>query len=294
VWNAPHLADAGSGTYTNDKNNGWQYDADGRLVDAVETQYTFDASGRKFSVVGDGGTLTQEQVFDGDGRKTKLFSQQNTFHEDTYTWSSETKTQYFVTSSVLGKVVTELDQSGQKTRTFVYHGGKVLAWQQKAGPSENITREHRDASNATAKFPGIMEGEGVAELEPMGGNAGSHPPIVFPGLEPPSLSETRSYPALADLSGGQCNLEGMPIPCSELQDRMDAGFVAAEYTGLTDGPDPRPIQREIIPQGLGLFRINNAPIPLMGTTNQSFSVTCTFMVTLPENRMSVKLIGLNY
>jgi hypothetical protein len=229
VWSAPTAADTGSGIYSNDKNTGWSYDADGRLIDSLETQYAFDAAGRAVSVVSVGAALTQEQVFDGDGQRTKLRSQQDTYHEDTYTWTTETKTQYFVTSSVLGAVVTELDQTGQKTRTFVYQGGEVLAWQQKIGTSENITWEHRDASDASVRFPGILEGEIGAELEPMGSAAATHPPLIYPWQQESSLSETRSYPALADLLGGQCNLDGMPIPCSDLNHRMDMGFVATEY-----------------------------------------------------------------
>jgi YD repeat-containing protein len=213
VWNAPTAADSGSGIYANNKNTGWSYDADGRLIDSVETQYTFDAAGRAVNVVSVGEALTQEQVFDGDGQRTKLRSQQDTYHEDTYTWTSETKTQYFVTSSVLGKVITELDQTGHKTRTFVYQGGEVLAWQQKIGTTENITWEHRDASNATVRFPGILEGEGGAELEPMGSAAPTHLPLIYPWEEQSPLSETRTYPALADMLGGRCTADGVDLPC---------------------------------------------------------------------------------
>jgi hypothetical protein len=219
-----------------------------------------------------GAALTQEQVFDGDGQRTKLRSQQDTYHEDTYTWTSEIKTQYFVTSSVLGKVITELGQTGQKTRTFVYQGGEVLAWQQKIGTTENITWEHRDASNASVRFPGILEGEIGAELDPLGSAAPTHLPLIYPWQQEPSLSETRSYPALSDMLSGQCNLDGMPIPCSDLQDRMEMGIVATEYTGIIDsGPSGRkPPQRLIIPQGLGIFRINNAPYAVTGDDKTVF------------------------
>jgi hypothetical protein len=129
-------------------------------------------------------------------------------------WTTETKMQYFVTSSVLGAVVTELDQTGQKTRTFVYQGGEILAWQEKTGTTENITWEHRDASNASVKFPGVLEGEVGAELEPLGSAAATHPPLIYPWQQEPSLSESRSYPALAEMLGGQCSADGIDIPCS--------------------------------------------------------------------------------
>jgi hypothetical protein len=72
---------------------------------------------------------------------------------------------------MLGGVLTELEGAGQKTRTFVYQGGRILAWQQKNGSTESIAWEHRDLSNASIKIPGAQEG-GVAELEPLGRDAG--------------------------------------------------------------------------------------------------------------------------
>jgi hypothetical protein len=45
-------------------------------------------------------------------------------------------------------------------------GGQILAWQQKNGSVQTIAWEHRDASNAS------IRGAAVAELEPLGMNAG--------------------------------------------------------------------------------------------------------------------------
>jgi hypothetical protein len=127
VWETPHETNAGTSVYLNDRNTGWQYDADGRLVNSGETQYSFDAAGRATNVIGYEGDLQQAQVFDGLGVRTKLLSQQVT-HNQNGTTTTETKTQFFVTSSVLNQVVTELDENGAKTRTFVYQGREVLAW----------------------------------------------------------------------------------------------------------------------------------------------------------------------
>jgi YD repeat-containing protein len=122
----------------------------GRLTNSVDTQYTYDAAGRDINVVGQGGDLTQTQVFDGDGVRAMLSSQQVTPTEDETT--TETKTQYFITSSVLNQVVTELDQSGAKTRTFVYQGSQILAWQQQSGTTQTMAWEHRDVSNARDQY----------------------------------------------------------------------------------------------------------------------------------------------
>jgi YD repeat-containing protein len=193
-------------SYSNDRNISWQYDADGRLTNSVDTQYTYDAAGSAINVVGQGGDLTQTQVFDGDGARTMLSSQQVTPTEVGTT--TETKTQYFVTSSVVGRVVTELDQGGQKTRTFVYQGSQILAWQQQSGSTETMAWEHRDISNASVR------GGAAAELDPLGMNAGLVNPFPYHSTRPP-LQEARTYPGFADMmSGSQCRVDGIDYPCS--------------------------------------------------------------------------------
>jgi YD repeat-containing protein len=195
------------GSYSNDKNVSWFYDADGRLTSSGETQYSYDAAGRATSITGEEGDLQQTQVFDGTGTRTMLDSQQVT-HNENGTTTTESKTQYFITSSVLGGVVTELDQNGNKERTFVYQGGEILAWQQKSGSTETMTWEHRDASNASVKA-GV-----AAELDPLGMNAGVINPFPSHSTRPP-LQEARTYPGFADMmSGSQCRVDGIDTPCS--------------------------------------------------------------------------------
>ena len=194
-------------SYSNDRNTSWQYDADGRLTNNLDTQYTYDAAGRAINVVGQGGDLTQTQVFDGDGVRTVLSSQQVT-HNGNGTTSTESKTQYFVTSSVIGGVVTELDQGGAKTRTFVYQGSQILAWQQQSGTTQTMAWEHRDVSNAS------IRGGAAAELDPLGMNAGVINPFPYHSTRP-SLQEARTYPGFADMmSGSQCRVDGIDYPCS--------------------------------------------------------------------------------
>jgi YD repeat-containing protein len=214
VWETPHETNAGTGVYVNDKNTSWQYDVDGRLTNSGETQYSFDAAGRVTTVVGYEGDLQQTQVFDGLGVRTKLSSQQAT-HNQNGTTITETKTQFFVTSSVLNQVVTELDQSGAKTRTFVYQGSQVLAWQQQTGSTQTLAWEHRDLSNASVNISGLAEGSNAAELEPMGMNAGAFHLIAPPPPQHPPLVEARTYPGFADMVlGSQCRVDGIDMPCS--------------------------------------------------------------------------------
>lgn len=95
------------------------------------------------------------------------------------------------------RLITELNQSGQKARTFVYQGREILAWQQQNGTTETMAWEHRDPSQASVR------GDVAAELEPMGSNAGVFNPFPHNSTRPP-LTEARTYPGFADmLSGSQ-------------------------------------------------------------------------------------------
>jgi hypothetical protein len=220
VWNAQATADIGIGVYANEKNTSWLYDVDGRLTSSNEVQYAFDAAGRVVSVFGDGGDLTQSQVFDGDGQRTKLLSQQVIHHEDNST-TTDTKTQYFIISSVLGKVITELNESGQKTRTYVYQGAEVLAWQQKYNSTESILWEHRDASNASYRTTDNQGMAGVSiegkssELDPFGADSGTtNPYLITPNLpDEGGNNAIMAYPSFGDLRhlGMSYSFAGYPL-----------------------------------------------------------------------------------
>jgi YD repeat-containing protein len=269
LWSGPAPGDGGS--YVNDRNIYWQYDADGRLVSSGETAYSYDAAGRAANIVGQDGDLTQAQVFDGDGVRTKLHSQQIT-HNENGTTTTETKTQYFVTSSLLNSVVTELDENGQKTRTFVYQGDQILAWQQKNGSTETMGWEHRDVSNATVR------GAAVAELEPMGSNAGLMNPFPLTSTRPP-LAEVRTYPGFGGIGGGQCQLDYIDTPCDIVHDLMEAGATNNESLIHDNKKGWRREQYEVRPFGLGLFvtespvvrGINDEEGPYWDTEEQIFS-----------------------
>lgn len=209
LWSMPGPSEARS--YSSERNIYWSYDADGRLTNSQETQYSYDAAGRAVGVIGEDGDLTQTQLFDGNGTRTMLDSQR-AIHHDSGPDTTETVKQYFVTSSVLNQVVTELDESGNKTRTFVYQGDQILAWQQKNGTTETMAWEHRDISNASVKTPGAAEGEGAAELDPLGMNAGVINPFPLPSTRPP-LVEDHTYPVFSRAENLECSMYGVSAPC---------------------------------------------------------------------------------
>jgi hypothetical protein len=183
------------------------------------------------SIGGEIRDLTQTQVFDGLGERTKLYSQQDRYNVEEGTTTTETKTQFFVTSSVLNQVITELDENGAKTRTFVYQGNQILAWQQQSGSAESMAWEHRDVSNASVRLPGATDSSVAAELEPLGMDAGAfHLIAPHPPSYRPRLKEARDYPGFADSTSDQCRLDYLDTPCA-----IVLGMVASQAAKI----DPR-------------------------------------------------------
>ena len=225
-------------TYQNERNNQWQYDADGNLIDSGSVQYTIDAAGQANRVVsltmipynGNpystiwGITSDQTQSFDGDGAVVKKVVAETT-HDNANGDDTTTATSYLVRSSVLvGKVVTEINsETGQ--RGFVYLGNEVLAWQMKAGTTEYVKWEHRDPQNASFRMTGsngAIDGSERAELDPLSTNAGISDPTTVPSLKKLSL-----YPGFGEaaMAGDtECNIDGILQPCTrQIQAAINRG-----------------------------------------------------------------------
>jgi hypothetical protein len=113
-------------SYTNDRRDGWDYDAEGNLLASVDATYTYDATGEIRTVGTYEPQSTTTRGLDGAGQQVRTV--ESTFNETSQAWT--TTTTYYVHSTVLGRqVLTELGEDGTKARTFVYAGGAVLATQ---------------------------------------------------------------------------------------------------------------------------------------------------------------------
>jgi hypothetical protein len=132
---------------------------------------------------------------------------------------------------VVGKVITELDESGQKRRSFVYNGSTVLAWQQKLSSFEEVLWEYRDASDAgfrVASKDGNTDSDRAAEMDPLGSNAGIFNPYATQGHQH-WPGEDGIYPGFADLSYQDCQWNGMPFPCEAVNRFKEGGAAAIDY-----------------------------------------------------------------
>jgi YD repeat-containing protein len=221
--------------YQNERNVNWGYDADGNLPDSGEVQYTIDAAGRTSktvstteSVYGDlestvwGYSHDVTQGLDGDGQAIRKVVAETTI-DYTEGNTTTTKTQYLVRSSVLkGQVLTEMSDTGQKQRTFVYLGTQVLAIQRHATDNtQSVVWEHRDPGNASYRVTGssgTIHTTGSAELDPLGTDAGTSNPIPNPTFKP-----FWSYPGFGNTNMASCILDGVPMPCSEVSWLISAG-----------------------------------------------------------------------
>lgn len=105
-------------SYTNNRRNGFSYDAAGNLTNDVGQTFTYDATGQQTNASYSGYSLAQ--VYDGDGLRVKK--------------NDNGAQTYYLRSSVLGgQVVAEIiwaSVSWQWSRGYVYLGSQLLAVQQ--------------------------------------------------------------------------------------------------------------------------------------------------------------------
>ena len=211
--------------YQNERNTAWSYDADGRLTNDANVQYSYDAAGSASHVDSiDDSDLTQS--FDGDGERAKSV-EVTTVDNGDGTTSSVTTTRYYLRSSVLKQVVTELDQQGVKQRGFVYQGSSVLAWQERVNNTQTVEWEHREPSSASFRMTtatGYAVTDRSAELDPTGADRGVTDPFQFSRIQPQSEG---LYPAFDNGAGSgatQCRLDGVNMPCDVVMGFNNHGF----------------------------------------------------------------------
>ena len=213
-----------SDSYTNNRRDGWDYDAEGNLMASIDVTYSYDAAGEIRTVGTFEPQSTTTRSSDGEGRQVKTV--EATFNESSQTWT--TATTYYLHSTVLsGQVLTEMAADGVKTRTFVYAGGTVLAWQKYFGTAEAVEWEHRDASNASFRTTTINGSASVgAELDPTNADAGTHAPLISPSPPDENMGSLVPYPSFNDshtLTRGY-RIDGITVPADYFWQSVDTTF----------------------------------------------------------------------
>jgi YD repeat-containing protein len=238
-------SDSFTASYANNRRAGFSYDFDGRLTQDNDLQYYYDAAGRSASVFDAPINKWLTIVNDGNGQQVKRVETQ---------YGSVISTNYYLRSSVLGgKVITELNQNGQKQKGYVFAGEQVLAEQENnvvKWRHENPLTGSRGGSFANGFF------QSGVEADPMGVNVGLVDPFIDPLPEP---NPEPFMPTLLGDSGSRgsnpnctsCYLDGFQIGCDRVGHLIDIGAVALEVT-LRNGTRQQVPIRSF---GVGLFGV---------------------------------------
>jgi YD repeat-containing protein len=209
-YNGAYLSD--TATYTNNRRDGWTYDADGRLTyspansSSPSRTWNYDAAGALVSTVEtvDGTTNTLTLSYDGDGKAVR--EARTGYSPVTY---------YMVRSTVLkGEVLTRVKSNGGKEITYIQASGVIFPRQtiNSYDNSQYMSWTHRDP-------PGITEPG--ATYDPLGNYIPHVPPQPY---QPPSSGymygpsyggASSSFGNANNLSTG-CTLDGTPWSCNSV------------------------------------------------------------------------------
>jgi YD repeat-containing protein len=213
-------------SYLNNRSSNSDYDADGRMLGSIDATYSYDAAGDISTVGTDDPQSTTARALDGDGQQVKTI--ESTYNENSQSWT--TTTTYYVRSTVLGgQVLTELNESGAKHRTFVYVGSQVLATQEIFSyyGTQGVTWEHRDPSNAT--FRTTMTTGDISEyteLDPTGADATSDPNPILGGPNEEGTGSLLPYPSFSTPTRPSLTyrVDGLPVSVDYFMMVLDNNF----------------------------------------------------------------------
>jgi YD repeat-containing protein len=294
-------------TYSNHRRADWTYDAEGNeTFRPLWKTHSYDAAGREIEFYEEeNGAQTHyntiQQFYDGDGQIGKRVETRVTDTEAGQT--SQVTTTYYLRSSVLGgQIIAEFDQAGSRKAGSVYLHGMKIADQ----TSSVVT--WRSVNPVTGNWLTTNASRSVTrtEMDPLGADVGTSNPYSW--YNEPSYSEMLGSDALYferanpfDFGGG-CILDGMPVPCSELRDHMEAGAVTNGFRGVRTSQNigtpenpsktkPVPNLQPIKSHGLGLFEFLLEPEfedasgrHVIGAFNPQSSQTkiaaCTFNINI--------------
>jgi hypothetical protein len=208
-------------SYSNNRRTYWDYDASGNLLGTGEITCTYDAAGSIGTVTTYDPQSTTTRTTDGEGQQVKTV--ETTYNDSSQSWT--TTTTHYVRSTVLGKVLTELNESGAKHRTFVYTGNQVLATQEIIPyyQTQGVTWEHRDPSNASYRAAYVTgDLSQNKELDPTGADV-THAPLIFPNPPDEGDPSLLPYPSFSSPArpGVAYSIDGIPVSADYFMQTLD-------------------------------------------------------------------------
>jgi hypothetical protein len=218
------------------------YDAEGNEISDENNVYEFDASGELVKTTAreeeNSSTLINPTTrhIDGTGKELKRHrSWLSPYNNQTYNYIN-----YYIYSSVTGKLVSETNGTGDKLKTYVSANGTTLAEQNKEiANTDRIIFNHQDASGASlqqTKADGLQIGGGEAEFDAVGNNVGHFDPYI----ELVTLPEGESSTNLTNSAYGFDNQgnphlrqkylrDGIEVPESNFRRMIDIGAIGGQF-----------------------------------------------------------------
>jgi hypothetical protein len=231
IWSTQSEWDAAN--YGSDnRRQGWSYDAAGNALTTADGTYTYDAAGRPVSFVSwqtwqlypnwppghpDTPALETQDTFDGTGQVAKHIDTTRTDESHdigggniVYWMSDITTTTYYVHSTVLGgKTLVELSASGSKTKGYVYAGGARVATQDLQAWGSPVTLECTNpVTGASVSTPVDAYYLTRKEPDPLGRDL-AQPPDPTVVIDPLATSKWNE-PMPIEYTGGPSAEYGVP------------------------------------------------------------------------------------
>jgi YD repeat-containing protein len=213
------------GTFVNNRRQNWMYFADGQVKHTPLTydsnlnetsfrDWRYDAAGRmievKETVTNPGSVSTYTTTYDGDGQAVREYLLEN----------PTVSNSYLVRSSVLGEIVTRLNNAGNKVKTIVNVDGFLTATQDTSSGFSVVSWSHADPL-------GMSEaGDTKPVYDPLGN--------YIPWQHVPSGAPPNAYPPFSPNFGGlggafgtsqsvACTDAGSPINCTTAMRSVNNG-----------------------------------------------------------------------
>jgi len=226
-----------SSTYgTDDRRDGWTYDAAGNLTASTSNVNTYDAAGSQTYShdPGNGACSPYDyeiaQEYDGEGRPAHRVQ---TRRRDigALQCAADVEETYYVYSSALGGAkLMELSASGEKVKGYVYGGGMLLAKQEIYPATNGSAVKWRHANPGSASWVETASNRVFErqEMDPLGQEVGTADPFI--SIIDPNYADVHSdTPMFLDggdpfhLSDGCGTIDGMPASCTEISERSQDG-----------------------------------------------------------------------
>ncbi len=194
--------------YTNNRVDGWIYDADGRFVEETlpnvrSNKIEFNAAGQTSKTKVDVGDIdVKSSFYDGNGIPVKesMFSSYTTYDQNGFPLPpiENTSNRYYLKSTVLGgAVVCLIYENGSVGQTNVYAGGKKIATYTPNGERSNkFIWDHTD-SNGISSYKASFDRKQFYPAFP-------NDDLMLPGKADydPHGQEIGGLPSMSDLTSG--------------------------------------------------------------------------------------------